>query len=296
MSDTTVTQAEENSPRIYKILLMILPLGVVIGTIIFMFMYFYLEREQEKSQPVIAAHGFRAADLEDMVDKFTGRIGERSIDTEPGRSGLRRAASMIEGRLGPQNVGYSVGRSEGLAAHGLLWRSLSVEIPGEKKPKEVVFAAVSYAGPGQDADANTVSTMIMLASSMAREKPARTLRFVFIPIEDSVAKKNQWLLARCLKPGETCLGIIGLQTMREMPSTADSAWQVSTNAARDLNWWNSLQGMNEVDGVTEDSIPSVWLTHTVFSPHAWTDNRGQRFELTLSIAQELRKCLVKASQ
>lgn len=296
MPDTTATQAEESSPRIYKILLMILPVGVVVGTIIFMFMYFHLEREEEKSHSVIVAHGFRASDLEDMVDKFTGRIGQRGIDTEAGRFGLRRAASMIEGRLGPQNVGYSVSMSEGLAAHGLLWRSLSVEIPGEQQPKEVVFAAVSFAGPGHDADANTVSTMIMLASSMAREKPARTLRFVFMPMEDTVAGKNQWLLSRCLGPGETCFGIIGLETMQETPSTADSAWQAATNSTGAIDWWHSLQGMKEMVRVNEGRAPSVWLTHTAFSPQAWNGSRGQRIERTMSAAQELRKWLVKASE
>ena len=127
---------------------MVLPVGVVLGTIIFMFMYFYLEREDEKNHAVIVSHGLRVSDLEDMVDKFTSRIGEREIETEAGRAGLLRAASMIEGRLGPQNVGYPVRRSEGEAAHGLLWKSLSVEILGEERPQEVIFAAVSYAGAG----------------------------------------------------------------------------------------------------------------------------------------------------
>ena len=56
----------------------------------------------------------------------------------------------------------------------------------------------------QDADANTVSTMMMLASSMAREKPARTIRFVFMPYNEAVQDQNQWLLERCLKSGESC--------------------------------------------------------------------------------------------
>ena len=124
MPDTTATHADDSSPRIYKILLMVLPVGVVLGTIIFMFMYFYLEREDEKNHAVIVSHGLRVSDLEDMVDKFTRRIGEREIETEAGRAGLLRAASMIEGRLGPQNVGYPVRRSEGEAAHGLSMEKL----------------------------------------------------------------------------------------------------------------------------------------------------------------------------
>ena len=48
----------------------------------------------------------------------------------------------------------------------------------------------------QDADANTVSTMMMLASSMAREKPARTIRFVFMPYNEAPQDQNQRLLKR----------------------------------------------------------------------------------------------------
>ena len=89
-----------SSPRIYKILLMILPVGVVVGTIIFMFMYFYLEREDEKNHAVIVSHGLRVSDLEDMVDKFTSRIGEREIETEAGRAGLREG--RVDDRRAPR--------------------------------------------------------------------------------------------------------------------------------------------------------------------------------------------------
>ncbi|MDG1357795.1 MAG: hypothetical protein P8P36_06345 [Akkermansiaceae bacterium] len=296
MSDSTVNQADSRSPRIYKILIMILPVGVVIGTIIFMFMYFYLEREDEKNHAVIVSHGLRVSDLEDMVGKFTDRIGQRNIESEQGRAGLRRAASMIEGRLGPQNVGYPVVKSEGKAAYGLLWKSLSVEILGEEKPDEVVFAAVSYAGAGEDADANIVSTLIMLASSMARENPARTIRFVFTPLNDSPEEQNQWLIERCLKPGESCVGILGIKTMPVMPSAGDAAWQADVRSAYDIAWWNTLKD-EKTDSISLSSgTGSVWLTHPVFSTQTWVDSRGRRLDSTLSVAQDLRKWLVKAAR
>lgn len=298
MSDTTAMHADKGSPRIYKILLMILPVGVVVGTIIFMFMYFYLEREDEKNHAVIVSHGLRVSDLEDMVDKFTSRIGERDIETEAGRAGLLRAASMIEGRLGPQNVGYPVRRSEGEAAHGLLWKNLSVEILGEEKPQEVIFAAVSYAGAGGDADANTVSTMMMLASSMAREKPARTIRFVFMPYKDAPQNQNRRLLTRCLKSGESCFGIIGLQTTGEIPSAVDSAWQMQmqTQSPVDIAWWSSLTEESSAMKFRDGVVPSAWLTHPVYSSQTWIGNRSLRLERTLIAAQDLRKWLLKAAQ
>ena len=62
---------EDRSPRIYKVLIMILPVGVVIGTIVFMWMYFAKHQEESNEQNVIIATGIRISDLEDMVRKFT---------------------------------------------------------------------------------------------------------------------------------------------------------------------------------------------------------------------------------
>ena len=296
MPDPTVNQIDNKSPRVYKILLMILPVGVVIGTIVFMFMYCYLEREDEKNHAVIISHGIRISDFEDMVGKFTDRIGQRNIDTEQGRTGLRRAASMIEGRLGPQNVGYPVARSKGEAAHGFLWKSLSVEILGQKNPDEVVFAMVSYAGAGEDADANTVSTLMVLASSMARENPNRTIRFVFTPMDISPEEQKRWLMEQCLNAGERCSGIIGIMTMPELPQAADTAWQAGTISSEDLAWWNRLKDVTaEPDSQITDA-GAVWLSHPVFSAQTWVNSRGRRLDSTLSVAQDLRRWLLKASQ
>ena len=287
---------ETQAPRIYKVLLMVLPVGVVLGTIIFMFMYFYLEREDEKNHAVIVSHGLRVSDLEDMVDKFTDRIGERDIETEKGRAGLRRAASMIEGRLGPQNVGYPVRKCEGEAAYGRLWKSLAVEILGEKTPEEIVFAAVSYSGAGKVADANAASTLMMLASSMAREKPARTIRFVFLPLEQPVEQQSRWLVERCLQPGESCVGIIGLQTMTKAPETGDPAWQLSSSAPADRAWWAYLAEGKSAAGLSGGRVPSAWLSHPVFSSESWVGKKDQRLMRTLEAAQEIRAWLLMAAE
>jgi hypothetical protein len=136
---------------------------------------------------------------------------------------------------------------------------------------------------------------MMLASSMAREKPSRTIRFVFTPFDDSSNEHDLWLLTQCLKPGESCSGIIGLKAMDEMPSTGDADWQISTNSPQDLAWWNSI--LSDEVSLKQDNgiVPTVWLTHTVFSSKTWVDQRAQRLESTLNPAQELRKWLVKAS-
>jgi hypothetical protein len=296
MSDSDSSSNKTSEPRVYKIMLTVLPVGVVVGTVIFMFMYFYLEREEEKKQTVIVSHGLRLDDLEDMVAKFAERIGERSVETEQGRLGLRSAASMIEGRLGPLNVGYPVNKCEGEAAHGFLWKSLSVEIAGTDRPREVVFAAVSYAGSGEIAEANTIATMTMLASSMAREQPARTIRFVFLPFDRPPSQQDRWLLERCLQPGEDCAGIIGLSVMKTAPATGEPAWKATVTGAASEAWWAYLskgKTNGEFDGGT---TTSVWLSHPVFSPVTWQGKAGERLDRTMEVAQDLRRWLLKAAE
>lgn len=281
------------SPRIYKVLIMILPVGVVIGTIVFMYMYFHNERRDAQNHAVIASHGLRVGDLDDMVEKFTGRIGVRSVDSEQGRRGLTRAAAMIEGRLGPQNVGFPVKKSEGEAAHGRLWKALWVDVRGEKKPESVVFAAVSFSGAGGVADANAVSSMLMLASSMARDKPARTIRFVFLPLDLDAAGQNKWLLGRCLNDGETCAGIVGARTMSGKPGVGGGDWAAETATAADVAWWEFLRGGG---GRPEGGAASVWISHPVFSPDTWRGQRGKRLEKTLDVAETLAAWLRRAAE
>jgi len=293
---TAVANDSRKSPLVYKVLIMALPVGVVIGTIIFMFAYFYMEREEERDHAVIISHGLRVSDLEDMVGKLTDRIGSRDFETEEGRDGIRRAASMIEGGLGPQNVGYPVKKSEGEAAHGRLWKSLYVEIRGEEDPEEIVFAAVSFAGAGGEADSNCVSTLMMLASSMARENPAKTLRFVFLPTAKSPDQQNQWLLDRCLNSGESCVGIIGLQTMEGSPEAGGTDWVAVAPRGADKTWWKFVSEDGPFSEKDISPPPSVWVSHAVYSPETWVGNRMGRLANTMDPAAEIREWLLKAAR
>lgn len=283
----------EQPPRFYKIMLMILPVGVVVGTIVFMFMYFYMEREDERNHAVIASYTMRQGDLDDMVEKFTDRVGPRTHTTEQGRYGLKQAASMIEGRLGPQNVGYPVKKGEGEAFDGLQLKSLWVDLTGTSEPEQVVLAAVSYAGAGEAADGNALSTLMMLASSMAREKPAKTIRFVFLPINQSPEQQNLWLRGHCVGAGETCVGIVGLKTMDAAPQAGGEDWEVVAPSEKDQLWWKYLSAAGAEPDQTD---ASVWISNSVFSSQTWQDRRSDRLQRTLKEARKIESWLRRAAQ
>ncbi len=284
--------SEDRPPRLYKILIMILPVGVVIGTIVFMWMYFAKHQEESNEQNIIVATGIRISDLQDMVGKFTDLIGPRTTETEEGRTGLRQAAAMIEGRLGPQNLGLIVRKDHGEAAHDLLFKGLWVDVRGKEKPDEIVFMAVSYAGAGEVADANTTSTVMMLASSLAKENPSRTIRFVFLPFDRNPAEQNRWLTERCLSSEETCAAIIGLKTMQQAPQIGTEAWSTVDTEAKATLWWDSLKEGKPVDAET----PSVWMTHPVYASQAWQDRREERLKATIRVTQEMRGWLLTAAE
>lgn len=297
MSESQPITEQERGPKpIYKILIMSLPIGVVIGTIVFMFMYFYLERKNDEQQSVIVTRTFRLSSLDDMVNKLTKTVGYRSIETEEGRNGLKRAESMIGGMLGPQNLGLTVSKSSGEAAHGLLWKGMSVDILGQEKPREVVFIAASYAGDGGVADANCVSSVVLLASSIARDKPERTLRFIFTPLDKEPLEQSEWLVEQCLKSNETCAGIIGLDVMDKEPGVNDSDWlMINETSDQAQVWWSYLSGKSSSYSNQDGEIPSVWLTHTVFSPIAWKESRLGRLEETAKIAPDIKSWVMKAA-
>lgn len=286
---------DSRPPRIYKIAIMILPIGVVIGTAVFMWMYFANHLKEKNEQNVIVATGIRAGDLRDMVGKLTGLIGERDIGTEQGRAGLARAAAMIEGRLGPQNLGLRVNKGAGDAVDGRLWKSLWVDVRGGGKNNEVVIAAVSFAGAGETADANTVSTLAMLASSLAKEKPARTIRLVFLPVSRPPAQQDQWLLGHCLRSGETCAGILGLHVMHGEPRPGDPGWAVTARRPADQAWWQSVSSANQGTTHAGAEVPSVWLTHAVYATGTWKGKPDARVRATVPVARELRAWILKAA-
>ena len=287
--------SEEKQPRIYKFAIMVLPIGVIIGTAVFMWMYYQKHKEESNEQQVIVAAGIRLTDLQDMTSKFTDLIGPRGVDTQEGQVGLQRAAAMIEGRLGPQNMGFKVFRGEAEAVGERLWKSLWVDVRGGDQEKQVLIVAVSFSGPGEIADANTVSTVMMLASSLAEDKPSRTIRLVFLPMKREFEEQNRWLVSQCLRNGETCAGIVGLHVMDGAPQAGGDEWLVSVSDDTDMAWWQFLSGVQETGSFSGGEVPTVWLTHAVYSNAAWEGKKEERIQATIPVAQQLRDRIWKAA-
>jgi hypothetical protein len=119
--------------------------------------------------------------LEDDLKKIVEVIGERNASSESAAAGLSRAASMIEGLLGPSNTGYAVRQTKG----PLKWPLLQVTLTGKNPEAPPVWVLTSYdsrvGSRGAEANATGLAATLAAAQALARDKPLVSIHFVFLP-------------------------------------------------------------------------------------------------------------------
>lgn len=123
-----------------------------------------------------------AARMKSDVETLAVTIGERNV-TRPGS--LDRAAEFLVRSL--TAAGGQV-RLQRYTAAGVASANVEVEIPGSTKAKEIIVIGAHYdtvpGSPGADDNGSGVAAVLELARRFAKEKPARTVRFVFFTNEE----------------------------------------------------------------------------------------------------------------
>lgn len=122
-----------------------------------------------------------AAELRRDIDALAGKIGERSVDIP---AALHAAEEYIANEL--TATGLAVQRQTYDVA-GVACSNVEVEIAGTSR-EEIVVVGAHYDtvpdSPGADDNASGVAATLALARRFAKEKPSRTVRFVFFVNEE----------------------------------------------------------------------------------------------------------------
>lgn len=173
--------APAKSARWYPILLVGLPLWLFVSAIGALWYYFHLEKIEAETRRAAFAREISVASLADDLRKFAALIGERHTgDGEPSAN-LLRAASMIEGVLGPSNTGLDIRRLRGPAD----WPLLETSIPSARSGASSVWVITAYDAPpggvGGQFNASGLSAVIAAIQAAANDAPGRHLRFLFLP-------------------------------------------------------------------------------------------------------------------
>lgn len=161
-------------------MLVALPLWLILSGAAALWYYFHLEREEALKEQERFAQSISLPRISEDMRKLIGLIGERNTSSEDSSKGLTQTAALIEGSLGPTNVGFKVVKTKGPAD----WPLIQFTIRG-KENTEPVWVLTSYdsraGSPGVEANATGIAASLAVAQALAHDKPDHPIHFLFIP-------------------------------------------------------------------------------------------------------------------
>lgn len=171
----------DRRPLTTTLLLVLLPLWLAGSGAGALWYYFHREKNQALIEQERLAQAVSVPLIADDLRKFVEVIGERNTSSETAAANLSRAASMIEGMLGPSNIGYRVQRTKGPAE----WPILQATLAGKDPAATAIWVLTSYdsrtASRGAEANATGLAATMAAAQALARDKPNGAVHFVFLP-------------------------------------------------------------------------------------------------------------------
>lgn len=163
------------------VLLVVLPLWLCLSAGGAVWYLLHREKKAAALEQQRFSRAVSATALEDDVRKLTHLVGERNTTSQSAAKNLTRAAAMIEGSLGPSNIGYVVTRTPGPAE----WPLIHVRILGKNTDEPAVWIVGAYdsrqSSPGAEANATGVAAIMAAAQALAAETPERNIHFAFLP-------------------------------------------------------------------------------------------------------------------
>lgn len=157
-----------------------------------------------------------AESLRNDVATLAGKIGERSLQKP---ENLDKAADYIEQAL--KTAKYSVSRQSFLV-DGKPCYNLEAEIPGIRRPAEIVILGANYDSapgcPGANGNASGVAALLALARDFSAASSARTLRFVFFVNQSDAAaipgQSGAMIYAnRCAERNEKIVAMLNVESL-----------------------------------------------------------------------------------
>lgn len=178
MSDSNA----KKKPRLWLVaLLVILPAWLLLSGGVAVWHYFHQEKKESRKQQEAFSRSVSVAAIRDDLSKFVEVIGERHASSDAAAVNLGRAASMIEGSLGPSNTGYEIKRLQGPGQ----WPILHAKLPGSKAQLPALWVVCTYdsrpGSPGVEANATGLAATLAAAQALAGSSPERDVVFAFLP-------------------------------------------------------------------------------------------------------------------
>lgn len=203
MSAKLKTQDETKGPWVWKAAIVFLPVGLFVSTVIALWLKVSKDDGSDMAKLEYLAADFDPKVLRDSASKLGDYVGERSFQGEAEQKGLRQVAALVEGSLGPNNLGYNVQSDEGLTREGRIWKSYWVD--STKGGKEgTVLLWVNYSDVSES---GSVAALLSVAEWMRGRSFGKKVRIAFLVDEEALPVVRADLNE---KPGSIQISVTGL--------------------------------------------------------------------------------------
>jgi hypothetical protein len=269
---------DEKSARKYWWIIMILPIGLVIGSITSVVHHLRQNEEKESQQEFQVAVALNANDIESAMTHSL-LIGKRNIATEVGRNNILAVNRFIQGAVSPGGTGLQFTEVNITTHEQKKLRLAYTDIEGFKK-NEFVVLVIELVGKKGKSDAAKLGITPSLIRSLAEAKPLYSLRFVLSPETQSADQHAQSLRKHTLSSQKQRLHkVIVLKEQNEVKITDPNDWNISASSPTQLAS-NSEQN-------------SIEITHPVLRKEAAKEISPEFSKATLKAADQLRVLLLK---
>lgn len=167
---------KEREPWVWKAAIVALPVGLIAGVVIAMTLKISKGPRNEMVDVVYAVSDYNSAALMDSVSKLDNLLGQRSFSGEGGQQQMRSTAALIQGSLGPNNLGYEVSDDIAFTQAGKVWRNFWIESESVSGEGGLLIWA-DYTEPRESA---SVAALLSLAEWVRGRNFSRQITIAFV--------------------------------------------------------------------------------------------------------------------
>ncbi len=257
---------------------MILPIGLVIGTVTSVVNHLRQNEEKEAQLEFQVAVALNAKDIEITMDRAL-LLGKRRLTTEQGRNNIQTTNRFLQGSVSPGGTGIQFTETSIDVGGNNKLKLAYADIEGAKK-NEFIAVVIELVGEKGQADAAKLGLTPSLIRSLSEANPTYTLRFVLSPESQSAKQHAQSLREHTLtSEKQEFRKVIVLKQQEEVDIS-------------DLNDWKILASSPALL-VAKSEARLLDITHPVLRKESTDQITPEFSKATLKAADQLRVLILK---
>lgn len=257
---------------------MLLPIGLAAGTVLSLINHLRQNEKQEEHNQYKVAIALNAKDIESGMQRAL-LLGERTLDTEIGRSNIQSTSRFIQGTVSPGGTGQQFDNSHRIRHNGHLLTLSYVDVPGVQK-NDFTVVVIELDRPKSKGDAAILGLSSSVIRSLAEANPLQTIRFVLSPFTQSAEDHAKQIQNELLESKQSLQKLLVLKTQDTVDLSDSAIWVDASNKAAAID----LESANTFE-VTHPSLLAE-PAETI------TDSQAKA---TLKAADQLRHLLLEAA-